>query len=585
MIAKIEKLKNIGNFENYNATGNVSLKRMNIIYAENGAGKTTLARVLHSLATNDNSIIERHKRIGTTGLSEVDIKDDTNRHCIYNGKKWNRPMSEIEVFDSHFVADNVYTGFEITSEQHKGLYQFVVGSTGVSIAKKIERVKTLIVSKNEEVNRQEELIKACTHETDVDTILKLPQIPNLDELISTKEKELSVAKSSDHIIKHALLPIIENNFLSFNYSHIKEVLSITVEGIGKEYLDFVKEHLTRLSEAGIDSSADWVFAGINGLQSDNKCPFCGQDLSGAEELIDGYNQYFSKSYKDAAFAAGSTRGTFEAINVPNYLLHLTTQYKHISDEMEYWLPILELENKLPVFPVERYQLEDKYKELLGVIREKEKNPVGALSIEKLDSFNDALTGIRKICDEVNNYVNDINYFINKLRSSIKAEEDVNKELNNLKLCKARYEKPLLDHCRQYEILKSHQMLLNTINKKLQQRQKAASSLLFQQYGVATNNYLQNVFKTPFQIMDIKDVFKGASKRPNLDYTLTFNGIPILLGDDGNSNTSFKNVLSEGDKNTIAFSFFMAKITQDPVLSDKIIVFDDPLSSLDINRRN
>lgn len=51
MITKIEKLKNIGNFEDYNASGDVTLKKLNIIYAENGAGKTTLSQVLQSLAT------------------------------------------------------------------------------------------------------------------------------------------------------------------------------------------------------------------------------------------------------------------------------------------------------------------------------------------------------------------------------------------------------------------------------------------------------------------------------------------------------------------------------------------------------
>ena len=61
MITKIERLKNIGNFEDYNASGNVSLDKMTFIYADNGAGKTTLARVLQSLAIGDGSIIARHK--------------------------------------------------------------------------------------------------------------------------------------------------------------------------------------------------------------------------------------------------------------------------------------------------------------------------------------------------------------------------------------------------------------------------------------------------------------------------------------------------------------------------------------------
>jgi len=43
-------------------------------------------------------------------------------------------------------------------------------------------------------------------------------------------------------------------------------------------------------------------------------------------------------------------------------------------------------------------------------------------------------------------------------------------------------------------------------------------------------------------------------------------------------------LSEGDKSTIALAFFLSKLDIDPNRSDKILVFDDPLSSLDTNRR-
>ena len=92
MITKIEKLKNIGNFEDYNASGDVTLKKLNIIYAENGAGKTTLSQVFQSLATNNPEIIHRHKRIGATGNPEATFNDDTNHQHNFNGTRWNRPL-------------------------------------------------------------------------------------------------------------------------------------------------------------------------------------------------------------------------------------------------------------------------------------------------------------------------------------------------------------------------------------------------------------------------------------------------------------------------------------------------------------
>ncbi len=47
---------------------------------------------------------------------------------------------------------------------------------------------------------------------------------------------------------------------------------------------------------------------------------------------------------------------------------------------------------------------------------------------------------------------------------------------------------------------------------------------------------------------------------------------------------FKNTLSEGDKSTFAFAFFLAVLEKSPDLDKQIVIFDDPLSSLDETRR-
>ena len=121
------------------------------------------------------------------------------------------------------------------------------------------------------------------------------------------------------------------------------------------------------------------------------------------------------------------------------------------------------------------------------------------------------------------------------------------------------------------------------NTNYQQQLKTTSNTLFQQYGTKINYYLEQVFMTPFKIQSIwSGSYTGRQKEPKLEYVLTYNGTEIELAGDGNK--SFKNVLSEGDKNTIAFSFFLAKLTEDAHYTDKIVVFDDPLTSLDQNRR-
>jgi wobble nucleotide-excising tRNase len=49
--------------------------------------------------------------------------------------------------------------------------------------------------------------------------------------------------------------------------------------------------------------------------------------------------------------------------------------------------------------------------------------------------------------------------------------------------------------------------------------------------------------------------------------------------------SLKHTLSEGDKSSLALSFFLAKLSLYEDLDKKIIIFDDPISSFDQSRRN
>ena len=48
--------------------------------------------------------------------------------------------------------------------------------------------------------------------------------------------------------------------------------------------------------------------------------------------------------------------------------------------------------------------------------------------------------------------------------------------------------------------------------------------------------------------------------------------------------SFKNTLSAGDRSALGLAFFLAKLEKDPDLSNRIVVFDDPFTSLDGSRR-
>lgn len=66
------------------------------------------------------------------------------------------------------------------------------------------------------------------------------------------------------------------------------------------------------------------------------------------------------------------------------------------------------------------------------------------------------------------------------------------------------------------------------------------------------------------------------------YHLAVKGVEIR---NDSRSVSLRRTLSEGEKNAIAFCFFLARLDLKDSLNDTIVVFDDPINSLDYKRRN
>ena len=147
MIQKIEKLVSIGKFRDYVATGMVAFNKLTLFYADNGSGKTTVTAVCRSLTKNDPEIIRR--RISTPPATPVlpqaaqiiQRTSSGNTYHTFGRNGWSNPFPDIEIFDAHFVNDNIYSGFEFNDDQRKQLHQFVIGAAGIGVRTQIEQNK------------------------------------------------------------------------------------------------------------------------------------------------------------------------------------------------------------------------------------------------------------------------------------------------------------------------------------------------------------------------------------------------------------------------------------------------------------
>lgn len=143
MIKKLLESSNVGSYADCPTktcpAWNGEFKAQNIIYGENGAGKTTLAILLTSLAGNDRLLKEKEK-IGSQVGQKVKVLMGDNSIATYSSSAWNRHHPEIEVFDVHYIEDNVYIGSSLQAKTRNNLFQIVAGDEGIKLNKKLEEL-------------------------------------------------------------------------------------------------------------------------------------------------------------------------------------------------------------------------------------------------------------------------------------------------------------------------------------------------------------------------------------------------------------------------------------------------------------
>ena len=156
------------------------------------------------------------------------------------------------------------------------------------------------------------------------------------------------------------------------------------------------------------------------------------------------------------------------------------------------------------------------------------------------------------------------------------------ELVKLEATEKRYAPQVKLLCNGLDNLESEKDEREKRKKAAREELNKSSHDLLAEYQETINKHLQNC-NAGFCMVQAKPSYLGGST--SVDYCLEINKcvVPLAEGKSGSDAACFGNTLSEGDKNSLAFASFLAKIERDPDLSRKVAVFDDPVCSLDEHR--
>ena len=113
---------------------------MTAIYADNGRGKSTLAAVLRACQLGDAGRLNARKTIDATNAPEVKFLLPTGTHVEFTTNAWTATLPDIVVFDSEFVEQNVYSGFEVRADQRQSLHEFALGNQTVQLKQQIDQL-------------------------------------------------------------------------------------------------------------------------------------------------------------------------------------------------------------------------------------------------------------------------------------------------------------------------------------------------------------------------------------------------------------------------------------------------------------
>ena len=591
MITKFNVLRNIGQFDSVTVPNTVRHERLTVIYSENGRGKTTLTAVLRSYATGNPLPIRERRRLGAAHPPHI-VLDCTAgpQPAVFQNDTWNRTRENIAIFDDNFVNENIYSGLSVDSEHRQNLHDLIIGSQGVTLNHQLQDKVTEIEAHNRDIRaRAEEIPAAELGGLSVDAFCSLLPRANIDTVIEATERSLAAALEqapvrNEGFFQELRVPVVDVRFAT-------EMLERGLDDLDAAAATRVQAHLGKLGAGG----EAWVADGVRRMQSvedrgvedephTDTCPFCAQDLAGSP-VLSHYRAFFGDAYRDlkrdiTASATEASR-TFHQ----DFLLELERAVRVNAERRLFWLRFCDV----PDVVVDTEEIGSHWRivsdAVVRALRAKQASPLEV--VELPPSVFDSIAVIQektRLIVALNADMAVANEAIRAVKAAAAGADSIalNSELARLRATRARHTPAISALCDAYLAAKAAKVATETLRDQARTALNNYRTQVFPTYQAAINSYLQR-FGTGFHLERIQPVNNRGGSACNYDVIINNSPVPIASGAAVPGSHGFHNTLSAGDRNALALAFFFASLDQDPRLNDKVVVIDDPISSLDDHR--
>ena len=562
MLKRIRKIQNVGRFADCKAAG-FEFAKETIVFGLNTLGKSTLTEILRSIQSGNSDILIGRTTFGAkAGISiEIDFEDgDDNDTYVFQNGAWNKANSNILIFDSKFIAENVFEGEKVTFDQQKNLNTVIIGKKGqdlnneiVALQKQSEEFRNQKAEKTREFNRHFPHYK-------FEKFIALSEDTAIDKKIQLKETEIKFEQEKNDI-KKAIRDHIQS--VTGHHFSIRETLKKTHDDKQEE----IEAHIN--SQFATHKNA-WNFLseGLDFLKvkpsdgTPRTCVFCGQELgANAESLVSHYSAYFKGGYEELQNEMNKAVDDFKGINFEAKLVKISADMR--AKELDIGLTnskISELADLQKQFEKEL----DKKRDLNYVI--------------DFDTFDRLRAGIAKIKSDLEKLEqNELNMPSPKTVLALESEK------RTLEITKKRYEPEWVKFCKDLETIEIEAAKIRKSRDEKRKELEEYSSEIFDTHK-GTINRLCKDMGADFEVEDFKPLKKLIGSDERIFELKVFGSHKVSINNEDDTSPNFRNTLSESDKRLLAFAFFISLLSHDRELDKKVVVFDDPMSSFDIERR-
>lgn len=550
MISKIT-MNSVASFKK--ATVLETDKKVNLLYGLNGVGKSTLSSFLYK---------PENPRFSSCSIEGLEDNDT------------------ILVYNLDFIRDHFYE-----AEGINGIFTLSKKNTQVNkeiekVSKEIRELSSIRLEKNQKKEKNE-----AEYKKKIDTYIN--KIWNIKTNYAGGDRVLEfcldgLKGNKLTLFNHLIAISCPENVVDYSIDDLKaeaktlqgelkeknliQTLEIKVEDL--ENSELLSKVIVGNKNSSVSDlidklgNSDWVNEGTQYVHMDGEkasCPFCQQKTI-TNDFLEEIKNYFDQSYQEDKEKLSKLRNEYNERTITFFeFIKEIKENEYLDDEKQ---KIEEIE----------FELKNAVEQNKKILLEKEKTP--SIVIE--------LKGIKYYEDEINNVVSNINRKIIKYNEKIRDVKGSKENLKNKFWTKMRQDySDIIDLYFNEE--KNYKKNIALLEKEIKEKENEINKKLayvseIRKDTVNIDDAVENI-KTGLVDIGITDFTIEKYSEEEALYRLKREGENTEKITDDNI---FK-TLSEGEKMVISFLYFIelckGEETADKTTNNKIIVIDDPISSL------